>query len=182
MADKKYKINFHLVDGTTKSVEFTVPQGERGAVGIHIGDTEPTDSDVLAWLDPDGDAPDTSSFATKADLNAKLSLSGGTLTGRLNVGNCIRIWTDSEGGNVRITPPSGSANVSGVSYWEHDAFDGNLRWYCVKTDGSLIAPVVSIEPSGLYEFGNRVITSANTENWTFELEDGSTVTKAVCIV
>lgn len=33
MADKKYKINFELSDGSTKSVEFTSPQGEKGDTG-----------------------------------------------------------------------------------------------------------------------------------------------------
>lgn len=33
MADKKYKITFELIDGSEKSVEFTVPQGETGPAG-----------------------------------------------------------------------------------------------------------------------------------------------------
>lgn len=33
MADKKYKINFEMSDGSTKSVEFTSPQGEKGDTG-----------------------------------------------------------------------------------------------------------------------------------------------------
>jgi glycerophosphoryl diester phosphodiesterase len=33
MADKKYKINFELSNGTTKSVKFTAPQGEKGDPG-----------------------------------------------------------------------------------------------------------------------------------------------------
>ena len=30
MADKKYRLDFELTDGTVKSVEFTAPQGEAG--------------------------------------------------------------------------------------------------------------------------------------------------------
>ena len=33
MADKTYKLNFTLSDGTTQSVQFTAPQGETGATG-----------------------------------------------------------------------------------------------------------------------------------------------------
>lgn len=33
MADKTYKLNFALSDGTTKSVQFTAPQGEKGDTG-----------------------------------------------------------------------------------------------------------------------------------------------------
>jgi len=33
MADKNYKLNFILTDGTTKSVEFTAPQGPKGETG-----------------------------------------------------------------------------------------------------------------------------------------------------
>lgn len=93
-------------------------------------------------------------------FNNYLPLVGGTVTGILNVGNNLRLWSDVEGGNIRITPPSGDGNVSGVSAWENDAYDGNLRWYCEKTDGSIVAPVVSIAPTGLYELGNKVITAA----------------------
>lgn len=33
MADKNYKLNFEMSDGSTKSVEFTIPQGEKGEPG-----------------------------------------------------------------------------------------------------------------------------------------------------
>ena len=33
MADKTYKLNFEMTDGTTKSVNFTAPQGEKGDKG-----------------------------------------------------------------------------------------------------------------------------------------------------
>lgn len=33
MADKNYKLNFTLSDGSTKSVEFTAPQGPKGDTG-----------------------------------------------------------------------------------------------------------------------------------------------------
>lgn len=33
MADKTYKLNFEMSDGSTKSVQFTAPQGPRGEKG-----------------------------------------------------------------------------------------------------------------------------------------------------
>jgi hypothetical protein len=33
MADKNYQITFELSDGTTKTVNFTSPQGEQGPAG-----------------------------------------------------------------------------------------------------------------------------------------------------
>lgn len=33
MANKTYKLTFHLSDGTSQSVEFEAPQGEKGATG-----------------------------------------------------------------------------------------------------------------------------------------------------
>lgn len=33
MADKNYKLTFHLSDGTSQTVHFTAPQGEQGATG-----------------------------------------------------------------------------------------------------------------------------------------------------
>ena len=58
-----------------------------------------------------------------------LPLSGGTLTGDLYFTNNgterVRIFTDSEGGNIRITSPNGI-------YWEFDAYDNELRFFCVN--------------------------------------------------
>lgn len=51
-----------------------------------------------------------------------LPISGGTVTGNLNVGNNVKINTDQDGGNIRITAPNGQ-------YYEIDAFDSNLRIY-----------------------------------------------------
>lgn len=34
MADKKYKLNFEMSDGSVQSVEFTVPQGDKGTDGV----------------------------------------------------------------------------------------------------------------------------------------------------
>lgn len=43
MADKNYKLSFVMTDGTTKTVQFTVPQGDKGETGATgaTGDTGP---------------------------------------------------------------------------------------------------------------------------------------------
>lgn len=47
MADKTYKLNFELSDGSTKSVQFTAPQGEKGAAGAAgVGITNITIAEV----------------------------------------------------------------------------------------------------------------------------------------
>lgn len=44
--------------------------------------------------------------------------------GKVCAGDKIYMSTDSEGGNLRITPPNGNGN-----FWETDAYNGNLRFY-----------------------------------------------------
>ena len=51
-----------------------------------------------------------------------LPLSGGKLTGALNVGDKVNIRTDGEGGNLRLTSPQGA-------YWEMDAHNEDFRLY-----------------------------------------------------
>lgn len=49
---------------------------------------------------------------------------GGTFTGAIGTGGKVTLWTDNEGGNIRITAPD-----SYNKYWEMDAFNGDLRLY-----------------------------------------------------
>lgn len=61
------------------------------------------------------------------NLNDYLPLSGGTLTGQLNVSGgdgSVNLVSTNEGGNIQIYPPS---SVGG--YWEIDAYNGDLRLY-----------------------------------------------------
>ena len=51
-----------------------------------------------------------------------LPLTGGKLTGALNVGDKVNIRTDGEGGNIRLTSPQGAG-------WEMDAHNENFRLY-----------------------------------------------------
>lgn len=53
MADKKYQINFEMTDGSTQSVEFTVPQGEKGDTPIRGKDywTETDKAEIKSYVD-----------------------------------------------------------------------------------------------------------------------------------
>ena len=51
-----------------------------------------------------------------------LPLTGGKLTGALNVGDKVNIRTDGEGGNIRLTSPQGAG-------WEMDAHNEDFRLY-----------------------------------------------------
>lgn len=73
MADKTYKINFEMTDGTTQSVEFTVPQGEKGDTGhqgpkgdkgLDATPVTPLFAEGKEWLDANGD---TSKFYVLPD-------------------------------------------------------------------------------------------------------------------
>jgi hypothetical protein len=44
MADKKYRIDFEMTDGTVDSVEFVVPQGEKGEDGTSVTITSVNES------------------------------------------------------------------------------------------------------------------------------------------
>lgn len=54
------------------------------------------------------------------DTNLTFQTSSGTLfTPKLNVGGKVELWTDGEGGNIRITSPNGS-------WWSIDALSNNV--------------------------------------------------------
>lgn len=59
MADKNYRLTFELSDGTTKSVTFTAPQGEKGedGTGVTILGSYATES-ALKSAHPTGSAGD----------------------------------------------------------------------------------------------------------------------------
>lgn len=79
---------------------------------------------IVKNSDTEGDA----TWQNFPELNY-LPLSGGKLTGTLNVGNSLRLWSDGEGGNIRIFTKGSTTNC-----FEFDGYDGNLRlYYC--TDG-----------------------------------------------
>ena len=67
---------------------------------------------------------------TPANIGA-VSKSGDSMTGALNVGEKLRLWTDTEGGNIRITSKDGN------HVYEIDGCENTcLRVYTKKPDGT----------------------------------------------
>lgn len=66
-----------------------------------------------------GARPD--SWMPTAEQVGALPITGGDLTGRLGVGDKVNIYTDTEGGNIRLYSPDGKT----TDYWEMDSSDGN---------------------------------------------------------
>ena len=60
-----------------------------------------------------------STFTPSSHTHDYLPSSGGTLSGSLNIGGKVELWSDSEGGNIRLTSPNGS-------WWSIDAY-GNTK-------------------------------------------------------
>ena len=107
---------------------------------------------------------DLSGYATKDDLAGitpakigALPIVGGNITGHLTVGNKLDIWTDSEGGNIRIVPRDESV----VDYWDIDG-QGNsseaLRIFAYKKatnpNGAGYTFPLTLHTDGSAEFGN----------------------------
>ena len=111
MADKKYSIDFTMSDGSTESVEFVAPQGEKGKNG-----KTPYIKDGYWWI---------------GDTNT----------------------------NVKAEGTDGKDGKSGV-YVGSDTPD---------TDAN-----VWIDPNGS--------PTGTAEEWTFTLEDGTTVKKTVAVI
>lgn len=61
-----------------------------------------------------------------------LPISGGKLTGQLQVGEKVKLYTSSEGGNIQIISP----DDIGLR-WELDAFKGDLRFICFNNEGTV---------------------------------------------
>lgn len=61
-----------------------------------------------------------------------LPISGGKLTGQLQVGEKVKLYTSSEGGSIQIISP----DDIGLR-WELDAFKGDLRFICFNNDGTV---------------------------------------------
>ena len=61
----------------------------------------------------------------------------------------VEISTDAEGGNITIYAPTG--NTGSTNYWQMDAYNGDLRWYRVKTDGTTTTgPHIKSSNLGIY--------------------------------
>lgn len=72
----------------------------------------------------------------------KFDQSGGTVNGRINAGGNVELWTDGEGGNVRIIGKYGTV-------WEIDAHNDDLR---IFTYANGVKAGIAIGKSGTVHF------------------------------
>lgn len=118
---------------------------------------------LLAALAGVGNASETNETGDDIkDITAEsigaLPISGGRLTGSLNVNGGVSIYqTDSEGGNIMITPPKGKT----VNWWEMDSYNGNtFRIFCQR-NASNTNGTGHVFPLTLYDDGS--ISTGNKE-------------------
>ena len=175
MADKTFRLTFELSDGTTKSVEFTVPQGETGDDGYTPvrgvdywteADQESIVQQVIATLG-------TPVFGT-VDENNNIILTGDLVNGTYQVK-----YEDAEGNVTDI----GSIAASGDS--EPITSDVALEWELgvklSKTDNTY--ETVSYDPASVTQSyaASQHITVEEGATYTF-MHDHDTwnITVSVC--
>lgn len=190
-------------DGTTTSV-ITIPDNNttyHGGTGISVsgntitntgitslslstGSTNGTIAYNISGLQGEvtvkglGSAAYTAStdYATASHTHSYLPLSGGTLTGRLEIpsgfdgkgihinassGNGLYLWGDNEGGNIRIYSP---ASITTPRYYEIDAHNGDIRVYTSPVDTWQMKVPLQIKPNGIQvlTINDRKINSGTT--------------------
>lgn len=99
------------------------------------------------WAVPSSSIPDDTVTGIKGNVETEyrtgkvnltsenigaLPISGGKLTGQLQVGEKVKLYTSSEGGNIQIISP----DDIGLR-WELDAFKGDLRFICFNNDDTV---------------------------------------------
>ena len=107
---------------------------------------------------------------TAAQVGA-LPITGGTLTGELNVNDGVKIWKNSEGGNIQLAPPTGKK----TDYWEADAYDGDLRFQTYKNashpNGAGQLTVMKLFSDGSLDVNNKEKTRENLGAAPVEFQD-----------
>lgn len=131
-------VNNHTVDtDVPEDAKFTdtvydtfVKSGTEAKVGLVP--SPPTTAGTTKYLREDG----TWAVPGKVNLTSEnigaLPISGGKLTGQLQVGEKVKLYTSSEGGNIQIISP----DDIGLR-WELDAFKGDLRFICFNNDDTV---------------------------------------------
>ena len=135
--------------------------------GGYAADAKAT-GDALAGKAPSSHVTDKNNphGVTPGQIGA-LPISGGTLTGELNVNrdttNGIRMWADNEGGNIRIYPPGSNTYAD---YWDIDCHDGGMRIFAYKKSTNPNGGPGNVFPltlgtDGSIKVGNTAKTRAN---------------------
>ena len=110
------------------------------------------DSIYIGKKDSDGDFHDT--ITTD---NASGSI---TMTGQLKVGDKVKLWTDSEGGNIDLI------DNSSTRHYQIDAFNGNLRLYSqlYQNDSGLLR-ITLLDTNGNTTLNNIYTSTIYASNW-----------------
>lgn len=70
---------------------------------------------------------------------------GGTFSGTVKFGSQLHLWSDGEGGNIRLFTKTSTTNC-----FEFDGYDGNLRLYYSTNSGSAASTSWSWKTNGLF--------------------------------
>ena len=161
--------------------------GSDGYVDIHFTSTGARH--VAVWFDVQCNRADwidkftPQPFTAVADaptgetIQTTFTLSTGSNTVNQKAGN-IWLYTDSEGGNIRMLPTSGTTyGGDTVNYWETDAYNGALRFIANRTPsggsatnafpltmtpkGSVMGAVL-----GLWQAKSALASNANLNDYT----------------
>ena len=97
---------------------------------------------ILGSTNLSGIGDGTVTGAINALNTGKFDQSGGTVNGRINAGGNVELWTDGEGGNVRIIGKYGTV-------WEIDAHNDDLR---IFTYANGVKAGIAIGKSGTVHF------------------------------
>lgn len=170
MADKKYSIDFTMSDGSTESVEFVAPQGEKGENG-----KTPYVQDGYWYIDGVNTGVKAKGTDGKDGANG--------LDGK-----------DGENGKDGKDGEDGKDGKDGETPYIKDGYwwigDVNTNVKAEGTDGEKGED----GKSGVYVGSDTPDTDANVwidpegsptgtaEEWTFTLEDGTTVKKTIAVL
>lgn len=141
------------VDSTDMGAIITTGANNHATCPVSKGGTGATDA-----------ATARSNLGITADAIGVVPKSGGKFTGAVSFGDRVQIWSDSEGGNIRLNSPS-----SNNTYYEMDVLGGNLRIYKM-TEGNYSNPftltndtlsVNNLYTTGQSQINNMLITQVN---------------------
>lgn len=138
LADVSTGWMFNISDEFTTTDDFKEGAGNVIPAGANIYKTSDEKWDVLAGTPVTGIKGTKEKVYRRGNVNltpeniGALPISGGKLTGQLQVGEKVKLYTSSEGGNIQIISP----DDIGLR-WELDAFKGDLRFICFNNDGTV---------------------------------------------
>lgn len=138
LADVSTGWMFNISDEFTTTDDFKEGAGNVIPAGANIYKTSDEKWDVLAGTPVTGIKGTKEKVYRRGNVNltpeniGAFPISGGKLTGQLQVGEKVKLYTSNEGGNIQIISP----DDIGLR-WELDAFKGDLRFICFNNDGTV---------------------------------------------